>query len=293
MSSSAPPLPNIQSPQSLRLGSFILDIKDIHQDTHEPFIDRPAAGEISINIHGSFQETQTLAKGSKFRAFLSDILSLSNEKRTSGITNLVASQLTIHKLRNNSAWFEEACGRPGTLDWFIKAFKDRYDVYLLVGFFILTDARLATIRTSSTLGTAGAEASALPTAIAALGDAMTMVGGVRNTRDVSFGRISVLDVPGDQIFGMWYRKVKFNWFFSREVGIPSLSNQTRWKPLWEIRGPASADGDNEGDSDYSYEEEPDILCVTLEGQSDWEEEEAEEVGWGEKDATRNIEERVS
>ncbi|KAH0603202.1 uncharacterized protein H6S33_008206 [Morchella sextelata] len=289
MTSSAPPLPNIQSPESLRLGCFILDIKDIHQDTHEPFIDRPTAGEISINIHGSFHETQMLSKGSKFRVFLSDILSLSNEKRGSGVANLVAPQLTIHKLRNNSSWFEEACGNSETLEWFLKAFKNRYDVYLLVGFFILTDARLSTIRTSSTLGAAGAEASALPTAVAALGDSMALVGGVRNTRDVSYGRISVLDVPGDQIFGMWYRKVKFNWFFSREPSI-SLGNKTRWKPLYEVRGSPEVGEGNEVDGDD--EEEPDMLCVSLEGDSDWEEKEEEEEGGEEKDASRNIQERV-
>ncbi|KAH8144656.1 uncharacterized protein LAJ45_11317 [Morchella importuna] len=218
-----------------------------------------------------------LSKGSKLRIFLSDILSLSNEKRGSGVANLVAPQLTIHKPRNNSTWFEEACGKPETLEWFLKPFKNRYDVYLLVGFFILTDARLATIRTSSTLEAAGAEASALPTAVAALGDAKALVGSVRNTRDVSYGRISVLDVPGDQIFGLWYRKVKFNWFFSREPSI-SLSNKTRWQPLYEVRGGPEVSTGNEVDSDD--EEEPDMLCVSLEGDSDWEEKEEEEGGGG-------------
>lgn len=260
MSKTVSSLPKVHSPHSLRLGCLILNTKDIHENVHEPFKDRPSTSEININVHGSFYETQMLSKRSKLQSFLTDILSITYEKQKKGATNLTAAQLTTHKLRNYSTWFGDACAKPETRSWLLDAIKNRYDVYLLVGFFILTDAKLVTISTSAGVGSAGAEAPPLPV----IDTTITMTAGVRGTRDVRYGRISVLDIPGDQIFGVWYRKVKFKWSFSRDVGVPSLSCKTRWIPFWDVR---------DGTSEDSEDEEEDVLEACLDGDSDWEEDE--------------------
>lgn len=269
MSSRAFPLSNFQPPQSLRLGCLIVNTEDIHQDIHDPFQDRPTAAEISVNEHGSFHETRTLSKSSKFRTFLSDVLSISRERQSEGASSVTAPQLTTHKLRNYSTWFQDACGTPETRTWLERAVNNRNDVYLLVGFFILSDAKLTKVDTSATAGATGTGVPLLPAGLAFLNTMISLTTGVRCTRDVSYGRISLLDAPGEQIFGVWYRKVKFKWSFSRQAGAPSLGEKTCWKPFWEWR--AGAD-----DSEDSEEEEEDILEASIEGESDWEEDDNKE-----------------
>lgn len=271
MSSAVFPITNLQSPQSLRLGCLIVNISDIDQSIHDPFPDRPTAPEINTKELGRYHETQTSSTRSKFASFLSDVLSVSHERRLEGASSLTSPHVTINKLRNHSSWFQDACGTPETRRWLEEAMNNRQDVYLLVGFFTLKDATFVKRDTSGKVGVRGVDVPILPVGIAILNTMISITSGIRCTRDTSSGRMSLLDVPGENIFGVWYRKVKFKWSFSREIGVPSLDNKTKWKPFWEWRGPGEGDGDDRDRDDESEEEEEDILEVSLEDMSDWDE----------------------
>jgi hypothetical protein len=159
---------------------------------------------------------------------------------------------------NSGAWFGEACSQPETRTWIENAVDSRKTVYLVVGFRILEDARIARNVTWEVVQGARAEVSAgaaFGSTAVALNTASPGVGG---TQDASYEQRRVFNAPGEHIFAVQYRKVKFRWLSSQTDSNPSL-DKTRWKASWDWRG-----------SDDEDEEEEDILEVELTDASDQE-----------------------
>jgi hypothetical protein len=130
---------------------------------------------------------------------------------------------------------------------------------MLVGFFIVTDAKLKTFENYGRTGSGIANAPALPTggALERLNTMLSTVTAVQRTSDHDIGRMSLLESAGEQIVGVCYRKVKFRRLFSRDVGLPSLGEKTRWKALWGWRGPKVNEEASDDDDDYGTDIEDD------------------------------------
>lgn len=155
------------------------------------------------------------------------------------------------------------------------------DVFMLVGFFIVTDAKFKTFDNYGRTGSGIANAPTLPTggALERLNMVLSTVTAVQHTSDHNTGCMSLLESAGELIVGVWYRKVKFKRLFRRDVKLPSLGEKTRWKALWGCRGlkvdeepteAATEDDDDYGTDIEDDEEEKDIgdlIEVSLEDES--------------------------
>ncbi|KAI5844067.1 hypothetical protein DFP73DRAFT_76415 [Morchella snyderi] len=261
MSTSSFPLPNLPSPQSLRLGCLVTNTENLYQEVHEPFPGRPAQNEYETKDQGEYSINSKSSKTSRFTSFLTELLSISQERQSETGFKLKTRLVTTHNLRNHSTWFHDACGTEGTRIWLQRRLENKDDVFMLVGFFIVTDAKLETFDNYGRTGSGIANAPTLPTggALERLNTVLSTVTAVQRTSDHNSGRISLLESSGEQIIGVWYRKVKFKRLFSRDVGLPSLGEKTRWKALWGWRGLGENvnEEDSEDDDDYGTDIEDD------------------------------------
>lgn len=85
------------------------------------------------------------------------------------------------------------------------------------------------------------------------------VPGAVVTRDVGKDRELAFQAPGEQVFAIIYRKVKFKWLSSRTISNMSLEPNSRWKTCWDWRGEDDEDDD---------EDEDDVLEAYLTDASD-------------------------
>lgn len=246
---------------SVRLGRLILNTKFPHQDFLDPFDGddgRPRPAECIRRVQTNFTSTQTLSKSSKLRTYFNDVLSISYETHNSGVASVTAPQVTTHDLTNSGTWFHDACARPETRSWLEEAIDSGSTVYLVVGLRTLQDARLTKDVSS---GSVRGVKTQVPTAlVAGLSDAAGIATpGVASEKDNDHSENTVFDAPGEQIFAVQYRKVKFQWLASRKIENIVLDN-TRWKAYWDIRG-----GEEDSDDDE------DVLEVELTEVNDLEE----------------------
>lgn len=250
-------LQTLLSSSSVRLGRLVLNTRSPHQDFLDPFDgdDRPSAKESIITEHTNFEETRNFSKSSKLRSYFADVLSVSYRSENNGVSSLSAPLVITHDLTNSGKWFQNACARSETRTWLENAIDSGKTVYLVVGFRTLRDARLT--QTASFESVHGANAQ-LPAAVLA---GVTPVADVMPGVEVGHGNrrmeSSVFNAPGEQVFAVQYRKMKFNWLSSRKIENIVLDD-TRWKAYWEWRGPEDDDSENE-----------DVLEVDLTDPSDF------------------------
>lgn len=220
---------------SVRLGRLVLNTRSPHQDYLDPLDDdgRPSSKESLLNIHTNFEETRNSSKSSKLRSYFSDILSVSYNSQGSKVASLTAPQVTTHDLQNSGAWFQSACARAETRTWLEGAIDSGKTVYLVVGFRTLRDAKLTQSTSWDEKHGARVQApAALLTGVVPVVDVMPGVDAGQGTHRT---QSSVFSAPGEQVFAVQYRKVKFQWMSSRTIKNIVLDD-TRWKAYWDWRG---------------------------------------------------------
>lgn len=98
-------------------------------------------------------------------------------------------------------------------------------MYLTVGYHAIVDARVYEKRGELVSRQAQAAQEGSNSLVATLDSS--------NSHERSFG------APGEQIYAVQYRKLRFNWFSSRHVDKAELERDNRWKVSLGLRG-----GDN-------------------------------------------------
>jgi hypothetical protein len=159
-----------------------------------------------------------------------------------------------------------------TRKWIERAIYSGDDIYLVVGFHTVTDARIVH---ESVEGRQRGGQVALP-----VGLSLTAVGiiaplgnivdpGVHGHQLVVDGAKTQYLAPGEQVCAFQYRKLRHRWLSSRKIDSLSLSKVPQWTASESWRT-----ADNE-----QAEEEPNTIEVEMEElqelEGDWDQEEAE------------------
>lgn len=249
-------LPTLLSPSSVRLGRLVTNTRSPHEEYIDPLDDddRPSPKDTIVNIRKNFEETRKFSKSSKLRSYFTEFLSISYQSQSSGVSSISAPQVTVHELKNHPTWFRDACSLPEIRTWLEQRIDDGKTVYLIVGFQSLRDARLSQSMSSRT--SQGATANLPVSELAGVRAPVNITPKAEGDHDVGHEQNSAYDAPGEQIFAVQYRKIKFQWLSSRTIENIVL-DETRWKAFWDSRGP---------DDD---EEDEDVLEVNLTDVSDW------------------------
>ena len=153
---------------------------------------------------------------------------------------------TIHQLSNSRDWFRSALKEKGTRKWFEEAILDGEDIYLIVGYQSVLDARLSKERLASKEHGATLQA---PVALALTAVGIVLPFGVsagpgvsRSTAESHLAGGSHV-APGEQVSAVQYRKVRFNFLSSRKLDKAQLERGSRWKMRWDFRGQESGVND--------------------------------------------------
>lgn len=226
---------------TVKLGRLVLNAKHPQQAFYDPFDSPP---EFTVKQQDNFQGTLSLSKNSQLRSRLTALLLVSYENRDANAITLAATQAKTYQLLNSGAWFRKACSSAETRQWFEDAIGDGdgSNVYLVVGYHTITDARVTktTISGGTTSGGVHLRGSSLVGGTTPSPTAMVnaLNSRVNSTRDVNNRSEKSFDAPGEQIYAIQYRKVEFKFFSSRSLEKASLERDNRWKTFWsdDVRG---------------------------------------------------------
>jgi hypothetical protein len=222
---------------SVRLGRFVINIDDPQQDYLDPVCDQVA--EVIIKHHLEYNELQQTATDNNFTSVLTRLVSASRSKRSKLLTEVTTDQATTYQLGNSGLWFKNAVKLQPTRKWIEQAIDQGDDVYVVVGYHTLLDARIV----ESATMVSGFRAQLEVPVTASLG-ATGVVIPMGNIADPEIsghqqrcqGAQKQFVATGEQIFAVQYRKVRFNWLSSRDLDRAILEKENRWKVYWDIRG---------------------------------------------------------
>ena len=264
--------------EAVKLGRLVTSIKRPNQDFHDPppppptssptsstdqnqQIDLPSQHFITVREAYALEHTTTHKIG--FAASLTSLLSTGFTRATKSKTQITADSIKTYTLANSDDWFEQATQRPASRAWIERSIDRGRDIYLIVGFHTLTDAR---IRQEYAAGGSSRGKIVLP-----IGMSVPVTAGLVMPLPLSLGNGNgpepALAVDGmgaeeavergvfrgEQVCALEYRRVRHRWLSSREdlVDGSTLSSKVcYWSSVEQMR-------DDEG------EEDEDVLSVEL------------------------------
>jgi hypothetical protein len=215
--------------ESIKLGRFTASIKQPHQEYHDP----PCANapEAIIALRNDYDGLHHSAHNTGFTTAITSLLSSGISRRAKTSIRIATDQVKTYTLGNSRKWFVEAMGLEETRKWVERAIDQGDDIYLVVGFHTISNARI--VQESVQGREVGGQIN-LPIglSLATIG-AIAPLGNIVDPRVAGHRQLSEAGyiefvAPGEQIFALQYRKVCHRWLSSRNVDGAFLSKGSRW-----------------------------------------------------------------
>lgn len=189
------------------------------------------------------------------RLSLGELIRVVYKNNGTSTGTLTAANTTTYDLANSDNWFRDTCTQEASRRWLEAAIDQNKNVYLVVGFRTAQDASLtSSVSTTKDSGVRGS----LPVGSIVPLNNVSLNPIAHGTQDGARATNLSFDTPGEQVFAVLYRKVKFSWLSSRKTENMKLEEGNRWKSVWEWRGP----------SIDAQDEEDDVLNADLTDSSD-------------------------
>jgi hypothetical protein len=231
-------------PSSVKLGRFITNIDHPHQSYYDPIYARTP--EPAISSREAYVGLNHESSNASFGSALTSLMSAGFSRRAKTQVSVMADSVRTYALDNSDKWFTEAMAMLGTRTWIERTVDRGYDIYMIVGFHTVTNARIAHkfVHESDTGGQINIPVNltlAAVGAIAPLGDIIDpSVGG--NSQSVDNTRAFFI-APGEQICAFQYRKVRHRWFSSNSIDTARLSASPRWSSVERSRDEEDGEDD--------------------------------------------------
>lgn len=214
---------------SIQLGRFILNTKAPHQDYFDPFGLLQNSPEFLQSSQDNFQETWKFSRTAKLRPYLG-VLSISFKGQNTNVSTLTAPKATTHDLKDPQGWFANVCSKVETRRFLENENSNGRKVYLVVGFRTVHDSSMVRSAVSSKSHEVRGE---IP--IAVVGPSGVAI-ETTVTRDFKQGHEAAFKGPGEQVFAIIHREVKFKWLSRPTAENMTLKVNSRWTTCWEWRG---------------------------------------------------------
>jgi hypothetical protein len=222
------------SPESVRLGRLVLDIHAPWQDFCPKTLIPLTADDILTAPFLHVKEIVERTRDTKFHASLSEALSGVLGKQQTSSVSIAAPRGTTYTILNSGYHFEQICRDADVRAWIERAIMYGYPVFMVVGFITLMDAKVVgSIHTSSqvqgdvtvpvtNIVTSGVGA-VVPSTLGAILDS-----GIGVDKLISDVAKASYESPGEKVFAVQYRKVKYEWFNGKKVETAFLERGNRW-----------------------------------------------------------------
>lgn len=225
-------LPQYLLPLSaVTLGRFIIDRDDPQQDYHDPqpAISPKSSSEVQLNYSSSSSSEKDARKASK----LTNLLSTNFSERLNAQIKVTSPQAKTYYLHNVGQYFREAVTLEATQKWIIDRIDDGDDeIYVVTAFHTLLDAQVVE-RSGKSSDVGGGVEIPVSTILAASGVIVPMAETLDSRIEGSKGYKSSeqrrFKAPGEQIFAVQYRKMKFRWFASKDIEHMVFDKKPFWK----------------------------------------------------------------
>ena len=225
---------------SVKLGRFIANPDDPHQDYFDPPLGSPPESIQSVQV--SLTEFQHDGAGAEMGASLDPIAGVLHATHSQNQAGITTAKSEIQQLGNSRAWFRDALQSQETRNWFEEMIRAGEDIYLIVGFQTVRDAQLSKVRASSKERAAKLRAP-IAAALAAMGLVLTFALPADPEIKVSAHEARLeggsYRAPGEQISADQYRRLKLKWYSSRDLDLAQLEKGSMWKMEWSFRGQES------------------------------------------------------
>lgn len=231
------------------LGRLVLNVWEPSQDFYQPkLLER----NILVQRIERFTDVLSQIKDSRLHGSLTAAFSTVFSTRKHSSTSISSSTCITRQLQNSNDYFLELCQLAKARAWMESAVRRNLSVFLVVGVKTLTDAdikqkeerlRERSVDVEVPVMTVASAAMAGAGMVLPLGDSLDPSLGKSRTR--TFDTKSEYTAPGEHIYAVQYRKVRFRRFTSCKVDHSSLESGNRWKVYVGSRG-SETGGDNDG-----------------------------------------------
>ncbi len=259
------PTPLFTSPEAVKLGRVITNIKEPNEAYYEPPL--AAEGLRVITNEFTFTRHQNSSYKGGFRSTLASLLSVNISRRVEDSADIAQARAVSYALDNSEAWFDKAVDLEGTRRWIERAALRGRRIYMIVGIQTLHDPHVIM---ESTRGSEVKGKVSVPVALTATtaGVVVPAFGGGTD-RDSSLlsdqtrlmSSKSEYIAPGERVCALQYRKVGYWWMSSKVVDTLRLSKARRWSCIEGEMRTAHDPDDSDEDDEY-------VMVVELEDEDD-------------------------
>jgi hypothetical protein len=228
---------------SIKLGRFVTSVDHPHQDYHDPAYNPPPVA--SIITRAQYDGLGHESRSSGFSSALTSLLSSGFSKMAKSTIRIESDRIQTYLLPNSSQWFKESTAAAKTRQWLERAIDQGDDIFFVIGFHTITDARIiqkvasGKERTGQISLPVGLSLNAAGV-LAPLGDLLDPSVGVHHRK--ANGVAEQFVAPGEQICAFQYRKVCHRWLSSKSIEKATLDKVPRWAPEDRWRDEEENDG---------------------------------------------------
>ncbi|KAH0539148.1 hypothetical protein FGG08_004320 [Glutinoglossum americanum] len=220
-------------PSAVSLGRFVTSLDHPHQDFYDPLCN--SSPEVIERVQAQYDSIHHSVKNQNVASQLTTFLSSSFSKCLKASIRISADQAKTYYLNNAGQWFRDAVQSKETQKWIEQIIDEGEDIYLVVAYHTLLDTRIIEQLGggSAAGGSLAIPISTVSTALAASGVVLPFtniadpgVGGIRHRME---GEQRHFIAPGEQIYAVQYRKVRWSWFASNKVDKMTLGKKAWWE----------------------------------------------------------------
>ncbi|KAI9775072.1 MAG: hypothetical protein M1839_001464 [Geoglossum umbratile] len=247
---------------AVSLGRFVISLDDPYQDFHNPLCN--SGPEVTERVQTQYDSIRHSIKHQNVASQLTTFLSSSFSKRLKASVWITADRAKTYYLNNAGQWFRDAVQSKETQKWIEGTIDEGEDIYVVVAYHTLFDARIIeqlggqsaasgnlAIPVSTVLTASGvvvpftniADCCCRSTRwsgiVVARAPPATPVAASRAHHNTDPGLSGFRDhiedeqrqfiAPGEQIYAVQYRKVRWRWFTSNKVDEMTLAKKAWWE----------------------------------------------------------------
>lgn len=225
--------------KAVELGRLVLSPEYPEQDYFQPTEPSVGPQDILTQSLDHFEQTLGQANESGLKAYISKLLSGGHKAQSKSKMHIVSATCTTRQLQNSGLYLDQLCAsRPGQF-WLERAIRRDQDVFLVTGIKTVLDASIQ----DETCGGSDLDAKVR----APISDAATAGGvpipidgmldvGVEAEWATTQASNTSFTAPGEQIFAVQYRKLRFARFSSCKVEDARLEKGDAWRMYLGGRG---------------------------------------------------------
>lgn len=213
---------------SIKLGRFVTSVKHPNLRYHDPPSAEPPKQVVSPR--DCYIGLDQKSAGASFESALTSLISVRFSKHAKTKVQVTADKITTYTLDNSDEWFENAVRIPSTRTWIERALDREDDIYMIVGFHVITNARIiqATIQGKDLGGQINLPVSAI-TGVVPIGDIIDP--SIRGNQHDLDSSQSHFVATGQQVCAFQYRKLRHRWLSSKAIDTSRLSKVPRWSSV--------------------------------------------------------------